>query len=146
MPHEEQEHSSASAPSPCEQGAQTAALHEIVRLLCDLLEITERMYSTAISTAERETPGPCGPHSPPPGRAPPVRLKTERLAPREVEVFELLLTGASNRHIARQLGIAERTVKNNLHSIYRKLGVSGRAEAIARSVATAQPEEDTNDS
>ncbi|MFB7597027.1 LuxR C-terminal-related transcriptional regulator [Streptomyces sp. NPDC056160] len=51
---------------------------------------------------------------------------------RENQVFRLLLTGMSNRQIARNLGIAERTVKNNLHLIYRKLGVAGRTEAISR--------------
>ncbi|WP_308457945.1 LuxR C-terminal-related transcriptional regulator [Streptomyces sp. SM11] len=56
----------------------------------------------------------------------------ESLTDRENEVFQLLLTGISNRQIGRRLGIAERTVKNNLHSIYRKLGVSGRAEVISR--------------
>ncbi|WP_431782693.1 LuxR C-terminal-related transcriptional regulator [Streptomyces chumphonensis] len=43
----------------------------------------------------------------------------------------------SNRAIARRLGIAERTVKNNLHTVYRKLGVSGRAEAMARLLPSA---------
>ncbi|MEU1019075.1 LuxR C-terminal-related transcriptional regulator [Streptomyces sp. NPDC005898] len=54
------------------------------------------------------------------------------LTDREKAVFQLLVTGLSNRQIGRKLGIAERTVKNNLHSIYRKIGVSGRAEAIAQ--------------
>ncbi|MFF5718306.1 LuxR C-terminal-related transcriptional regulator [Streptomyces buecherae] len=54
-----------------------------------------------------------------------------RLTRRERQVLDILITGASNRAISRRLGIAERTVKNNLYIIYRKLGVSGRAEAIA---------------
>ncbi|MFD8184711.1 MULTISPECIES: response regulator transcription factor [unclassified Streptomyces] len=58
--------------------------------------------------------------------------RIESLTTRESEVLRLLVTGMSNRQIGRKLGIAERTVKNNLHSIYRKLEVSGRAEAIAR--------------
>jgi DNA-binding NarL/FixJ family response regulator len=60
------------------------------------------------------------------------RGPTARLTRREQQVLEILITGASNRVISRRLGIAERTVKNNLHAIYRKLGVGGRAEAIAR--------------
>ncbi|MFC4329963.1 LuxR C-terminal-related transcriptional regulator [Streptomyces andamanensis] len=51
---------------------------------------------------------------------------------RERQVFRLLLTGMSNRQIGRDLGIAERTVKNNLHEIYRKLKVSSRTEAVAK--------------
>ncbi|MFH8467528.1 LuxR C-terminal-related transcriptional regulator [Streptomyces sp. NPDC017991] len=57
-----------------------------------------------------------------------------RLTRREEQVLDVLITGASNRVISRRLGIAERTVKNNLQAIYRKLGVSGRSEAIARTL------------
>ncbi|MEU2728495.1 LuxR C-terminal-related transcriptional regulator [Streptomyces griseoviridis] len=59
------------------------------------------------------------------------------LTRREQQVLDILITGASNRKISRELGIAERTVKNNLQAIYRKLGVSGRAEAIARTLSDA---------
>ncbi|MFJ9655748.1 MULTISPECIES: helix-turn-helix domain-containing protein [Streptomyces] len=62
------------------------------------------------------------------------RIKS--LTSREGEIFQLLVTGMSNRQIGRTLGIAERTVKNNLHSIYRKFGVSSRAEAIAHHFGT----------
>ncbi|QQC92666.1 helix-turn-helix domain-containing protein [Streptomyces alfalfae] len=60
----------------------------------------------------------------------------ESLTGRERDVFKLLLTGMSNRQMGRRLDMAERTVKNNLHSIYRKLGVSGRAEAISKHLGT----------
>ncbi|MFJ8098636.1 helix-turn-helix domain-containing protein [Streptomyces griseofuscus] len=56
----------------------------------------------------------------------------QSLTDREKDVFQALVTGTSNRQIGRRLGITERTVKNNLHSIYRKLGVSSRAEAITQ--------------
>ncbi|QKW49921.1 response regulator transcription factor [Streptomyces buecherae] len=52
------------------------------------------------------------------------------LTNREEQILALLLTGASNRKIARTLGIAETTVKNALRAIYRKMGVSSRTEAI----------------
>ncbi|MEU0859468.1 response regulator transcription factor [Streptomyces griseofuscus] len=65
--------------------------------------------------------------------------RIESLTDRESEVFHLLVTGMSNRQISRRLGIAERTVKNNLHSIYRKFGVSGRAEAIAQYFGAPTP-------
>ncbi|MGW1604235.1 helix-turn-helix domain-containing protein [Streptomyces eurythermus] len=67
--------------------------------------------------------------------------RTKALTDRENEVFRLLLTGMSNRQIGRRLGIAERTVKNNLHSIYRKLGVAGRTDAVSKYVsALGRPE------
>ncbi|MBC3986787.1 helix-turn-helix transcriptional regulator [Streptomyces sp. AC536] len=59
------------------------------------------------------------------------RRNNPQLTRRERQVLDILITGASNRAISRRLGIAERTVKNNLYMVYRKLGVSGRAEAIA---------------
>nr|BFD82060.1 hypothetical protein StreXyl84_14610 [Streptomyces sp. Xyl84] len=62
---------------------------------------------------------------------------TESFTERESQVFRLLLTGMSNRQIGRSLGIAERTVKNNLHAIYRKLGVAGRTEAVSRLLGTS---------
>jgi DNA-binding NarL/FixJ family response regulator len=53
------------------------------------------------------------------------------LTPREQEVLSLLLDeGSSNGAIAAHLGIRERTVKAHLRSIFRKLNVTRRAEAI----------------
>jgi DNA-binding NarL/FixJ family response regulator len=53
------------------------------------------------------------------------------LSQRESEVMTLLVDGLSNRMIAAQLVVGEETVKTHLRSIYRKLGVSDRAQAIA---------------
>ncbi len=56
----------------------------------------------------------------------------ESLSPREVEVLHLLATGASNRLIAEQLVITQRTVKAHVTNILAKLDVSSRGEAVAR--------------
>ncbi|AHG93814.1 regulatory protein LuxR (plasmid) [Gemmatirosa kalamazoonensis] len=53
------------------------------------------------------------------------------LTARELEVLHALSRGARNGEIARDLGIAERTVKAHLASVYTKLGVESRAAAIA---------------
>ncbi|QMU73535.1 response regulator transcription factor [Streptacidiphilus sp. P02-A3a] len=55
-----------------------------------------------------------------------------RLTQRETRVMELLLLGLSNRQIARRMVIAEPTVKNHLHSIFGKLGVTDRTQAVTR--------------
>jgi DNA-binding CsgD family transcriptional regulator len=55
-----------------------------------------------------------------------------RLTKRQRAVLELMLTGASTRRIAASLGLAEGTVKIHLTGIYRTLGVTSRAEAIAK--------------
>jgi DNA-binding NarL/FixJ family response regulator len=53
------------------------------------------------------------------------------LTQRESEVLQLIVRGLSNRAIGQQLFIGEETVKTHSRSIYRKLGVSDRSQAIA---------------
>lgn len=53
------------------------------------------------------------------------------LSAREVEVLRLLTKGATNRGIAEQLVLSERTVDRHVSNIYAKLGVSSRAAATA---------------
>ena len=53
------------------------------------------------------------------------------LSGREVEILRELVGGTRNGTIAAKLGIAERTVKAHLESIYLKLGVDSRAGAVA---------------
>jgi DNA-binding NarL/FixJ family response regulator len=53
------------------------------------------------------------------------------LSAREREVLNLLARGRSNRNIAQELFITNKTVKNHLSRIYEKIGVHSRAEAIA---------------
>jgi DNA-binding NarL/FixJ family response regulator len=54
------------------------------------------------------------------------------LTAREREVMQLLARGHSNRQIADELVVSEKTVKNHVHNAYLKLGVKRRAEAIAK--------------
>jgi DNA-binding CsgD family transcriptional regulator len=56
------------------------------------------------------------------------------LTRREREVLLLVVGGLSNRRIARQLGIAEKTVKNHLAAIFAKLRVSDRTQAALYAV------------
>lgn len=51
------------------------------------------------------------------------------LTVREKEVLAFISRGMRNSDVARQLGMAEATVATHLKSIYRKLGISSRAEA-----------------
>jgi ATP/maltotriose-dependent transcriptional regulator MalT len=56
----------------------------------------------------------------------------EPLSPRELDVLHFMAIGNTNQEIARQLVIAPGTVKAHTASIYRKLDVANRMEAVAR--------------
>jgi DNA-binding NarL/FixJ family response regulator len=66
----------------------------------------------------RETPWPIDPS------------EREPLTPREIEVFELLGKGLSNRDIAGVLGISAHTAKYHVGQILAKVGAATRAEAV----------------
>jgi DNA-binding CsgD family transcriptional regulator len=53
------------------------------------------------------------------------------LTPRQLEVAELAIAGATNAEIARYLGISGETVKSHIKNIYRRLHVGTRAELAA---------------
>jgi DNA-binding CsgD family transcriptional regulator len=53
------------------------------------------------------------------------------LTPRELEVLELLAEGASNKTIARRLGISVHTAKFHVRSLIDKLDATGRTDAVA---------------
>ena len=52
------------------------------------------------------------------------------LTVRELEILNHIATGRSTREIASELWLSQQTVKYHLTNLYRKLGVSGRAEAV----------------
>jgi DNA-binding CsgD family transcriptional regulator len=56
------------------------------------------------------------------------------LSERQLEVLSSALMGATSREIAKQLFISELTVRNHLHAIYERVGVSGRRELLGRFV------------
>ena len=64
--------------------------------------------------------------------APAVEELSEPPTARENEVLVLLARGLSNKQIARELRISEHTVKFHISSLYAKLGVGNRAEAVSR--------------
>ena len=54
----------------------------------------------------------------------------QTLTPREIEVLEMLGSGLGNKAIAKRLHISDHTVKFHVSSIFGKLGVSSRTEAV----------------
>ena len=74
-------------------------------------ESVEAVLATAGHRASRRMPWPAG------------------LTNREVEVLRLIAQGRSNREIAAELYIAEKTAGNHVESVYTKLGVNNRTQA-----------------
>ena len=60
----------------------------------------------------------------------PVKASFSGLTSREGEILEHIARGLDNAQIAAQLGLSEKTVKNHITSIFDKLGVQTRAQAI----------------
>ncbi|WP_442000710.1 response regulator transcription factor [Microvirga sp. 2TAF3] len=60
--------------------------------------------------------------------------ETNLLTARELEVLGLLAGGASNKLIARRLGISVHTAKFHVASIAAKLDATGRTDAVAQAV------------
>jgi DNA-binding NarL/FixJ family response regulator len=57
-----------------------------------------------------------------------------KLSPRETELLRVAVKGGTNREIATELGISERTVQTHMVNIFRKLQVSSRTEAVLRAL------------
>lgn len=60
----------------------------------------------------------------------------DSLTPRETEILKLLATGMPNKKIADHLRISEKTVRNHLSSVYEKLEISDRSQAVLYAVRT----------
>ncbi len=62
------------------------------------------------------------------------RLHSDGLTDREVEILVEMAKGASNKEVAAKLFVSESTVKSHLRTIYRKVGVRDRAQAVAYAI------------
>lgn len=60
----------------------------------------------------------------------PLHLYTKR----ECEVLQLLAEGKSNRTIAKELNISEKTVKNHISNLFRKMNVNDRTHAVVLAI------------
>jgi DNA-binding NarL/FixJ family response regulator len=67
----------------------------------------------------------------------------QQLTAREVEVLRLVGEGMANKQIARRLGIAERTVKAHLTSVFQTLGVADRTQAALWAQQHLSPDADS---
>ncbi len=105
-----------------EGDALVAAIHRAMR---GASVVAEEMTGKLVA-AYRDAATP-----PPPGEpvAPAAPSAIELLSPRERDILRGIARGASNKEIARDLGIAETTVKIHVQHVLRKLDVSSRVHA-----------------
>ena len=77
---------------------------------------------------------PDSPHSPD-SCSSPEHAKVPALTPRERQILDFLLTGSSNKEVARALDLGEVTVKMHVRGVLRKLGARNRTQAAVRAIA-----------
>lgn len=82
-------------------------------LLCKLVGATSRRLGQRVTEAQNDQ-------------------WTAQLSEREVQVAKLVANGSSNREIAEQLAITERTVKAHLTAVFEKLGLRDRLQLSLR--------------
>jgi DNA-binding NarL/FixJ family response regulator len=94
------------------RAGRALSLQDAVALALELLED----YAQTLSGGETREKGP---------------VEASPLSTREQEVLRLVAEGLTNRLIAQQLFLSPRTVDHHLTSIFNKLGVETRAQAVA---------------
>jgi LuxR family maltose regulon positive regulatory protein len=120
---------SAPPNTQSDAGSASFARSYVVRLLA-LFEQEESLAATR--TPHSGQTFALTPESlPPPAKEGP--LPIEPLSPQEIKVLRLLVAGHTYAEMAGRLIVSIHTIKTQVSSIYRKLGVSRRAEAIAAS-------------
>lgn len=67
----------------------------------------------------------------------PANVNNSRLTKREIEVLKLITEGLLNKEIAHRLAISEKTVKNHVSNIFKKIEVSDRTQAAVFAIKNA---------
>ncbi len=105
----------------------------LYRVLAGESVISPQMMSKLVATL-RQQDAPVSPQSDPASLA-------ERLSPRERDIVRLIARGLSNKLIARELDIAETTVKIHVQHVFRKLELGSRVQvALLAAGAGLQPD------
>lgn len=59
---------------------------------------------------------------------------SQALSERELQILEMVSTGATNKSIGTELFLSVRTIEAHVHKIFQKLGVSTRVEAVTQAI------------
>ncbi len=101
------------------------------------LETFERLGTAAWAALARDELRAAGEPVHRPGRS-----ALERLTPQELQVMHGVQEGLTNREVAAQLFVSPRTVDHHLRKVFRKLGVSSRADLIRLALPGEGPADD----
>jgi two-component system nitrate/nitrite response regulator NarL len=98
--------------------------------------VAEEMTGKLVAAYRGAAAAPADSHGAAPSPSPsPSPSPIEQLSPRERDILLGIARGASNKEIARELGIAETTVKIHVQHVLRKLGFSSRVQAAVAATA-----------
>ncbi|MGI5170917.1 helix-turn-helix domain-containing protein [Spirillospora sp. CA-253888] len=117
------------------QGITVAQLDDVIELAQQALPLQERLLASlenlrsVLVSGDAEEPSADHAEFAERTFSPESSLPSNPLTRQELRVLGLLCKGKTNREISRILIIAEKTAKNHVHSILRKLGVRSRTEA-----------------
>ncbi len=100
----------------------TAMMHALRLILCGV-----PYYPPEVLTAADAAPTAAGESAATPRERSPLSALTRR----EYEILTQLVGGASNKEIAKVLGLTEITIKSHLRNVFRKIGASNRTQAVA---------------
>ena len=131
----------------CRRGIDAESLRQVLSVTESGVWVTRSLLPRLVSelrryaqqTAASAAIAPPAPAAPMPAPAPSSaasdasRIPAERLAaltPRERDIVNLLADGATNKQVAEELDISERTVKGHLSNVFMKLGVSSRLNLV----------------
>jgi DNA-binding CsgD family transcriptional regulator/tetratricopeptide (TPR) repeat protein len=107
--------------------------------LLEALGLFEELSAAPVARTVRTRLRDLGTRRIPRGPAAATRANPAGLTTRQLEVFELLAGGLTNRQIADRLVVSIRTVDHHVSTVLSKLGVATRQEAAARATATLDP-------
>lgn len=120
----------AGAKGCCRRGIDPESLQQVLNVTTDggvwvTRSLLPRLVTELRRYADAQHPAAADAK---PGR--PARDKLATLTSREREIVRLIVNGASNKEVATELDISERTVKGHLSNVFQKLGVADRLKLV----------------
>jgi DNA-binding NarL/FixJ family response regulator len=119
----------AGAKGCCRRGIDPESLQQVLNVTTDggvwvTRSLLPRLVTELRRYAEAQHPQPAA------AAAKPAPDRLAALTAREREIVRLIVAGASNKQVASELDISERTVKGHLSNIFQKLGVEDRLKLV----------------